>query len=884
MPKKYIWSLFLIGITYNSFSQKVVGTIKNNFGEPLSRANLILKKSVEDGNISEFFITNDKGNFSYILKKKYDTTIFIEVSVLNYEKIVDSIVNPEVNKTYHFDIVLTPKITELDEVIISERKKFTIKKDTVVFNPEAYKDGTERKVEDLIKKLPGIEVEENGRIKYRGKTVKAVKLDGDDLFGHNYSLGTKNISVNMIDQIEAIDKYSKNPLLKGIENSDNVALNLKLKKGKVDYSNTSTIGLGYGDKSYYNIGTNILGIAKSLKSFGTLSFNNTGSNNTPFDYFSKSISPEDVVNKELYAKTIINDMPLSSILNDSRTKVNNQWFGNYNFIYRLSKTFTLKSNLYYIQDEFFKQELYDNRYFTGKEMVRYIDHGDIIKTPENKRIDLKLTYNTTKKSLLELETSIQNEEIRSKNTLSKNLNIASSTVLKTSIFFWNNKLQFTNKLNTTSALQFVSVYSRNNIPQEFSTIGNFLTNENLFNSYDQYSEYRKEAFQNYLVFLGKKKRIKYALTGGINHYNLPFLSSLIENGNEVVKFRNNLKYIKRNYYTHISLAFQNKKWKLESAVAMNYIFQKKTNLQNEIATYKKNNFFPEPSLKISYRLNSVSKLKFIGSYVQKTPEEKFLIPNTVIIDNRSIHNTITSLELEKRQDYSLSYRLNDLFKNIDINVTSGYTNKKNVFLPQIDINTNFTKITYFQSPVNLVDYFTMFSIERYIGFAKTTLKHSSSYTISNFKNAINQSTLRDGESKNYNGTLFAKTAFRIPINFENTFNYTFAKYEVLGQASTTNYNLKNTFKTIIKLNKEWLITAIYDYFKPNIKSNQDFSFLDFSIRYRPQKIKWISGRFVGKNLLNNKTFEQIENSDYSTTVYQSNLIFRYFMLSLDINF
>src|SRR5690606_27441794 len=102
------------------------------------------------------------------------------------------------------------------------------KKDTVVFNINSYKDGTERKIEDVLRKLPGIEINElSGIIKYKGKSIETVMLEGDDLFGSNYTLGTKNINADMVTEVEAIENYSENALLKGIEHSEKVALNLK---------------------------------------------------------------------------------------------------------------------------------------------------------------------------------------------------------------------------------------------------------------------------------------------------------------------------------------------------------------------------------------------------------------------------------------------------------------------------------------------------------------------------------------------------------------------------------------------------------------------------------------------------------------------------------
>ena len=80
------------------------------------------------------------------------------------------------------------RIFEIEEVVLKkDLKKIDIKQDTVTYNVTAYKDGSEKKLEDILKKLPGIEVnEKSGEIKYKGKSIEALNIEGDNLFGKNY--------------------------------------------------------------------------------------------------------------------------------------------------------------------------------------------------------------------------------------------------------------------------------------------------------------------------------------------------------------------------------------------------------------------------------------------------------------------------------------------------------------------------------------------------------------------------------------------------------------------------------------------------------------------------------------------------------------------------
>jgi hypothetical protein len=124
-----------------------------------------------------------------------------------------------------------------------------------------------------------------------------------------------------------------------------------------------------------------------------------------------------------------------------------------------------------------------------------------------------------------------------------------------------------------------------------------------------------------------------------------------------------------------------------------------------------------------------------------------------------------------------------------------------------------------------------------------------------------------------------KTTLKLPINFENKFNYNRTNFKTVNNTNI-NESLNNSTKILIRPSKSLLITFSYDYFKPNLKSNSEFKFLDFEIKLKPKQ-KWLDLTLSGKNLLNNKVFFQVQNTDYYSSIYQSNLINRYMLLTVD---
>ena len=294
----FIKFLFFSLLVFNPkavYSQTLDISMIDNYGKNISPVIVTVSELSDSLTIKEFFeLENGKGKIK--LTRTYENIVinFKSYGYFKNSKIIEKNVPDSI---YSIQVVLKEKPPVLldDIIVLAKKKPFRIAKDTISYNVSVYSDGSERKIQEVIKKLPGILVnEQSGEIKYKGKSIETVTLDGDNLFGFNYTLGTKNINVDMVEQVEAIDNYAENPLLKGIEQGGKVSLNLKLKKGKIDVSGNIDFGSGWfeGGDQAFNLNSNLLGITKTYKSFATLAYNNVGVNHTPFDYFGFNYSLE----------------------------------------------------------------------------------------------------------------------------------------------------------------------------------------------------------------------------------------------------------------------------------------------------------------------------------------------------------------------------------------------------------------------------------------------------------------------------------------------------------------------------------------------------------------------------------------------------------------
>lgn len=867
--------VILVLLPFFSLAQTISGTIKDNWGNLIPFSNILIKENSNPSSIVEF--ANARNGFYNIIVKKNYTEILVEVVSVGYDNQTYTIENSSKERTYHIDFILQKsKVTVLDEVVVvSEKKPYSIKKDTVTYNIEKYKDGTERKVQDVLKKLPGIEInEKSGEIKYKGKSVETVTLDGDNLFGYNYSLGTKNINIDMVEQVQAIENYSENPLLKGIENGDRVSLNLKLKKGKTDYSGNVDFGLGTNANLNLqnNSNANILGVSSKYKSFGILSYNNIGINHSPFDYFSSNPNIEQLKENDLTTQKVIPESLFSNIINDERANINNMFFSNYNSIFRINKRFSVKTNLYYLNDNIKFNQVSVNENSFENEFFITSDNYKTTKKPEFYRGDIELKYNASKNSLLEYKAKFNYEKINTfSSILANNLNTF-ETNLNSKNKFLNQKLIFTKKISNTKAIQTNIIHSFNDIPQSL-----ILTQNNNLNSNNQNSNFKKNYFDGNLNFLGSNNSTKYSLTIGSAMEKTTYTSYSPQNIS--LSNNNSLIYTKNSIYNLASLNYLINKWSIIPSYSIKFLNQK-LNDNYTYTTSDKKSILLNPSLLIKYKINDKSVINSKFSYSQNPFTEEYIFKNSVFTNNRIKTSNTPSLEIQKSKIFTINYYNNNLYKQFLLSFGVNYQMNNGGFFSDFIINEDEIIINNFYSNEKNDNLNFNLITEKFIPLISATLKLTSNYTKANYKNIINLSEIRDNSSNNISNEFSIKTSFNVKFNFENNLTYNYFSNKTEGGDEIKNTSLINSLKLKYKHSKNLFAIISCDYFLPNISNRQnDYLFLDISLAYKPEN-KNYEFNLIGKNLLNNKNFSQVQTTDFSKNTLQSNLLSKYIFINL----
>ena len=187
----------------------------------LSSGDSVLKKFIRTDDNGEFRLQNIK-NGNYIL-------VLMHPLFADY---VDNIEVKGINKTLG-TIPLTSKSKLLAAVIIQSGSPIHIKGDTTIYTADSFKVSANANVEELLKKLPGIQVDKDGKIKAMGETVEKVLVDGEEFFGDDPGMAVKNLRADAVKEVQVFDKKSDQAEFTGIDDGKTKkTINLKLKENK----------------------------------------------------------------------------------------------------------------------------------------------------------------------------------------------------------------------------------------------------------------------------------------------------------------------------------------------------------------------------------------------------------------------------------------------------------------------------------------------------------------------------------------------------------------------------------------------------------------------------------------------------------------------------
>lgn len=231
MKRLWLGVLLLVSISLSA-QHEITGSLRNERGEPIDFATVCLYSySGTDSTMVQGVQTNLDGEFTLVKVKRGKYQLLLSSVGYVEQKVAINMTNKDLTLS---PITLKEDIQALDELQVKgHAAEMTVKGDTLEYNTSAYKVGENAMVEDLLKKMSGVEVDTEGNVTVNGESITGIRIDGKKFFGDDVQAATKNIPAEMIEKIQVIDEKSDMAKLTGFEDDNTERIiNLQLKSDR----------------------------------------------------------------------------------------------------------------------------------------------------------------------------------------------------------------------------------------------------------------------------------------------------------------------------------------------------------------------------------------------------------------------------------------------------------------------------------------------------------------------------------------------------------------------------------------------------------------------------------------------------------------------------
>ena len=816
----------LIFSFYVSYSQevKVFGVVYNEKKEPLS--NILITVITKSDNMLNYQYTNTKGEFDFLITNSKDS-LFIKASALNYtEKILP------IKKNSKNILYLNFKVEELDEIIINSN---TQNKDTLDLNIKNYGIKENESVEKSLKKIPGISIDKDGKIKYWNTEIEKILIDGEDLANDQYTFISKNLRTAVIEDIQVLKNFEENTVLKKNKKSDKIALNLKIKDS---YKNIwfGNIDFGYGAdleeelrlKESLSLGL----LKKEIKFLDFLSYSSLGNKAVPTLF---GESNNDTENSALY-----NLKTFSNILPDEATNFNKA-FNNTFLINKNFKNFTFRGTAFFGFDKQ-EQSITNNVNYFLQEGASFTETNTL-----NNKNNLFFGEGEIKSNVVKNSYFINKFKYKLGATNFNSLTNLSNAIVSDNYnnnensFF--NYLQYTYDLGNRTVLNNELKFGISNLKEKVTIksdiLGDFLNNND---------EQTNQNIEKKVFFFDLKSDISYYLSRKLKsnisiqykNSNEAFTSFLTPNNN---LYENDITFDRSEVNIIPSLIY-NISQRTKLTGKLNTIFFKLNNFKQNVVNYDiqlDTKFLGDITLFHSKKQEFLANQNFLPNY--------YLSNNTTFRKGTSFFNSV-NYNLFKFQinhknrsrtfnnEFLISYKLANNFllqeyrfvKNINFNDVS-IIDKKGEFL---------TFKEQFIFLINSID----------IGFNIKTLQTFSKLPLGSDTRAL---------SNIYTGVYnFEITSyFNSKFNFNLLFEYNDQSQKV--KDTSFSFNSKNVVLNLdYSFNEEVNLSANGGFYELN---NNYYNLISINANYTPKNSSFSYGLRLN-NLLNENSFSYQESNPF----------------------
>lgn len=650
--------LFLTVCVHFSYAQQqsIEGTLKTQSGKSVPFASVMIKNT--QNKIIAFKSSDAEGRFGLLIPATQNLSeLSLEINHLGFKKISEALKEGQ----NRYEIRMEEHSIDLADVQVKSRPRLTSIGDTLSYDVGSFAKNEDRSIEDVIKRMPGMEVNEDGKIKFNGQDISNLYIDGDDLLDNKYAIGTKTIPYAMVQGVEVLQNHQPLKVLKNKSISDKIAVNLVIKE-EAKLKLTGQAKLGAGLPNQYDGEVNTILFNKKYKMLNVLKGNNIGNDlSSDFTGFNFASSLSGMGNSRP-APLLSSGTAGNPNLPKNRYFLNNSGSLNANNLVNHKSGLQVKSNVKLLLDR--NEMVYNSlsEYYSGEDTIRYHERQDLANHPFisdlsfNAQVNkdayyfnnaLKFTYSkeTSHSALfsndVDMNQKLQNQVRDFSNTLDyvpelKNKNIISL----------NWYLNYYNQPQTLSIQPGINADIFND-GNAFQSLNQFAETPTWFNKATLgYRLTRGIIKQNYRIGmlnefqqLNSQLRVK-QLDGSENGYRASADNHLHWNRNQIF----------------VDGSFEYKKGGLEAVLSIPLTLQRIAYKDDDFALKEnKSQWLANPALRLKQMTGVEDYLSFNYSYTNRTGNINSVFRGAVLSNYRSLRANDAQLEEQNSHTLDLNY-------------------------------------------------------------------------------------------------------------------------------------------------------------------------------------------------------------------------------------
>jgi hypothetical protein len=730
--KNSVFLFYLLIFTQLINSQtKISGIIYNNEKVPISRANIQLL-DIDSTNIDFKFSDND-GKYKIFAQEK--RLYLLKISAFNYQTQIKKIL---IDKDLIENFILENKISTLETVIIkSQSKSAKFRGDSISYNIKSVIDSTERNLGDLLKKLPGLEIDDNGKVKFQGNKIEKILIDGNDFYGNKHQMATENITPDMIEGIDLLLKHQTNNNLKDFNNETKTVLNVKLKE-KYRGEIIGNIAFYGGIENKYLGHSNLFKFSKKGNISWISDINNIGDSPMSVQDYIELIGGTNSLlsNTETNSSglTDIDEFIPKYIYTENKVKKKENYFSALNYTYRFSKKIKISGNTL-INKTNQLESLSTQRFFILQSSSSIIDELKQNNSRSNiSSSNLNIEFNPNNKTNITYSLSYNPTEGKSNETIVNFKNNFYNNTINRS-FNFGHLLKITQRISENLLFKFNINHTDSKIENNFNIKSNNSFLGLQFSNNDYYvlkssSFYNSKLGVNSSMILKNEKDI-YTIAFSYNFLNESLNTSINNNIIDYGNYLNNLSTKTADSKSGIKVENYISKIILKYGISLNTL-----NIKTKDEILNVLNF--EPNFGVNYDISSVNKIGLSYSKTNKKPSLFQTLKNSMVDDYQTLftQSEVQLSQYSPTDNYSLNFNNYKSKQQQFITLNLNYSSSKNVFTTNSIYSDFYSTMNYLTSPretsINSILLF-----ERKFNFIPITFKTSFTFSQTNGISNIN---------------------------------------------------------------------------------------------------------------------------------------------------